>query len=94
MSNGLVKINIFGREYSLRGGNNPDHVVNLATYVNRKMEEIAKATGESHFGDVAALACLNIADDIAKQSGEHKKNMGIALNKVNELIAKIDSKIE
>lgn len=92
MNNDLVKISIFGREYSLRGGSNPNHVIMLASYVNDKMNEISKATGESQFGDVAALACLNIADDILKQSNEHKKNMGIALNKVNELIAKIDSK--
>lgn len=90
----LVKISIFGREYSLKGGNNPDHVIMLASYVNEKMNEIANATGETHFGDVAALACLNIADDILKQSNEHKKNMGIALNKVNELIVKIDQKID
>lgn len=93
MAGDLVQINIFGREYSLRAGNNPEHIMNLAAYVNEKMNEIAKATGESRFGDVAALACLNIADDIAKQSTEHKKNMGIALNKVNELITKVDSKI-
>lgn len=56
-------VTIFGRTYSLRGGGDADHLARLAKEVDRRMREVADATGTADTLKVAILAALNIADD-------------------------------
>jgi cell division protein ZapA len=89
----LVKVKIFGRDYTICSeGDREHHVEKLAFYVNKKMKEITEATSETNFGDVAALACLNIADEFEKARKENRKNFEIISSKINDLISKIEEK--
>lgn len=56
-------VTIFGRTYHLRGNEDPDYLGDLAQLVDRKMREMAEATGTADTLKVAILAALNIADD-------------------------------
>ena len=56
-------VTIFGRTYSLRGGGDPTYLGHLAKEVDRRMREVADATGTADTLKVAILAALNIADD-------------------------------
>lgn len=56
-------VTIFGRTYSLRGGGDADYLALLAKEVDRRMREVAEATGTADTLKVAILAALNIADD-------------------------------
>ena len=60
---GSTPVTIFGRTYSLRGGGDPAHLHRLASEVDRRMREVADATGTADTLKVAILAALNIADD-------------------------------
>ena len=67
-------VTIFGRTYHLRGNEDPDYLVELAELVDRKMQDMAEATGTADTLKVAILACLNVADDYlqARRGGSHR----------------------
>jgi cell division protein ZapA len=56
-------VTIFGRTYQLRGAGDPGYLAELAADVDRKMKEVADATGTADTLKVAILAALNIADE-------------------------------
>ena len=63
-------VTIFGRTYHLRGDGDGEHLIELADIVDRKMREVAEATGTADTLKVAILASLNIADDYLKAGHE------------------------
>lgn len=56
-------VTIFGRTYHLRGEGDPGYLAELAAEVDRRMNEVADATGTADTLKVAILAALNIADE-------------------------------
>ena len=56
-------VTIFGRTYQLRGSDDPQHLVQLASIVDGRMREIAGNTGTADTLKVAILASLNLADE-------------------------------
>ena len=56
-------ITIYGRTYHLRGGSDPTYLNELAQEVDRRMREVAEATGTADTLSVAILAALNITDE-------------------------------
>ncbi len=56
-------VTIFGRTYHLRGSEDPQHLVELASIVDGRMREIAGSTGTADTLKVAILASLNLADE-------------------------------
>ena len=63
MQDGPTAVTIFGRTYSLRGEGDPAHLAQLAGEVDRRMREIANATGTADTLKVAILTALNIAEE-------------------------------
>lgn len=59
----VTPVTIFGRTYHLRGNEDPAYLVQLSEIVDRKMRDMAEATGTADTLKVAILASLNIADD-------------------------------
>ena len=74
---------VFGGEiYSLRSGENPDHMQRLARYVDSKMSEVVSKSMSAAIDDKARtfVLALNIADDymkshdkLARLDAVHKK---------------------
>ena len=60
---GPTPVTICGRTYYLRGDGDPSYILELAAEVDRKMREVAEATGTADTLKVAILAALNIADE-------------------------------
>jgi len=56
-------VNIYGRTYHLRGDGDTVYLSALAAEVDRKMREVAEASGTADTLKVAILAALNIADE-------------------------------
>ena len=56
-------VTIYGKTYHLRGDNDPAYLNELAQEVDRRMREVAEATGTADTLSVAILAALNITDE-------------------------------
>lgn len=56
-------VTIFGKTYHLRGDGDPSYLNELARDLDRRMREIAEATGTADTLSVAILAALNVTDE-------------------------------
>jgi cell division protein ZapA len=63
-SNQPYKVVIYNQTYNLRSDHRPDYIQDLAEYVDRRMNEIARATMTVDSLRVAILAALQIADEL------------------------------
>jgi cell division protein ZapA len=62
-----IRVSIFGRDYSVKGGSDEEYIRTLAAHVDSVMRSIADKTGSLSSGRVAILAALNIADEMHKE---------------------------
>ena len=91
-------VTIFGRTYHLRGADDPQHLVELASIVDGKMREVADATGTADTLKVAILASLNIADEYTRSDPEDTTPAGVRVEKrlgrmvtlLDEVLAEVD----
>jgi cell division protein ZapA len=86
----VIKVQIFGGEYKIRGQADPDYITEVARYVDGKMREINEKLSVATLGKVAILASLNLADELFKERREKE----LALSQVRERAAGIVSKLE
>jgi len=56
-------VTIYGKTYHLRGDGDTAYLHELATEVDRRMREVAEATGTADTLSLAILAALNITDE-------------------------------
>jgi cell division protein ZapA len=59
----VTPVTIYGHTYHLRGNEDGKYLIELASLVDRKMREVAEATGTADTLKVAILSALNLADD-------------------------------
>ena len=86
-----TSVTIFGRTYHLRGAEDPAHLQELAGIVDRKMTEIAEATGTADTLKVAILASLNIADEyLASESDNDTPALQRAEKKLGQMVTLLD----
>ena len=62
-----VTVNIFGTEYTLRGTADAEYVQEVAAFVDRRMNEVAKGASVASTARVAILAAVNIADELFRE---------------------------
>lgn len=62
-----VKVDIFGKTYTLKGDADPDYVQKVAAFVNERMNEVAGGSSVTSTTKVAILAAVNIADELFRE---------------------------
>lgn len=58
-----VKVDIFGRQYTLRGSGAPDRLTRIAKLVDDKMDELFAQNGRLDVNTLAILTALNFAEE-------------------------------
>lgn len=66
----ILKVNIYGTEYPIRGEVDMEYIRRVAEYVDRKMREVDQNTTAKSSLKVAILAALNIADELFRERDE------------------------
>jgi len=59
-----IRVNIYGREYSIRGEADPGYIAEIAHYLDMKMRQMTDNTTVPSTSKVAILAALNITDEL------------------------------
>lgn len=59
-----VTVNIFGEDYPIRGEANSEYIMQVASYLDAKMREVAEKNSNKSPAKVAILAALNITDEL------------------------------
>lgn len=86
----VTTVDIFGREYKIRGFADEAYISKVAKYVDGKMRELAKNSSSISHDKLAILAALNIADELFRDKELTKENLAVVEQKSEELIQKID----
>lgn len=90
MENGKVKVNIYGQTYNIRGDAPPEYILELAEYVNGKMEEVSRNVAISNSLQIAILVALNIADEYYQLKKLNVGIEGVIEEKTREIISMLD----
>jgi len=70
-----VTVNIFGQEYTLKGGADADYVQKVAQFVDERMNEVARNASVASTAKVAILAAVNIADELFREQQNRLESM-------------------
>jgi len=89
-SQNVIKVQIFGGEYKIRGEADPEYILEVARYVDSKMREINEKLSVASLGKVAILASLNLADELFKERREREQT----LSQIRERAAGLALKLE
>jgi cell division protein ZapA len=68
MAENKVVVNIFGEEYPIAGGSDPEQIAKVADYVDSKMREAAKDSRIQSRDKVAILAAMSIASELLEKT--------------------------
>jgi len=60
----ILKVNIYGTEYPIKGSADIDYIKKVAQYVDSKMREVNKNISIDSSLKVSILAALNITDEL------------------------------
>ncbi len=90
METSKVKVTIFGQTYTIKGDTEPEYILELADYVNGKMEEVSAGIVSSNSTHVAILVALNIADEYFQLKKLKSGSENIMEEKARNLISLLD----
>ena len=91
----LVKVRIFGQEYSIRATTEEKYIKEVAAYVDKKMAEIQKSVPSGlNASKIAILAAMNIADDLFAEKRNREKSTNEVERKVSSLIEVVEEAIQ
>lgn len=68
----VLKVNIYGTEYPIKGTTDTDYIRQVAEYVDNKMRDIDQSTSVKSSLKVAILAAINIADELFREREEKR----------------------
>lgn len=89
----LVKVEILGREYTVKSDEEEERVQKIADYVNRKMKEVLQSVKTVSTLNVAILAAMNITSDYFDSEEAQRMIARVIQAKSSRLIEMIDSQI-
>ena len=89
----VLKVRIYGAEYSIRSPKNVNDIESIAEFVDKKMREVDQSLRVDSSLKVAILAVLNISDELFTERKEREKLQAQLEDKIKKLNQLIDHKI-
>ena len=80
-----VRIQIFGAEYRIASDADPEHIREVARYIDQKMREVANVLSLRSVSIIAVLTAVNLADELFKIREEGRKIDQLAREKASQL---------
>ena len=88
--NNVLKVRIYGAEYSIRGHSDANQLKMVADYVDTKMREVDESVRVDSSLKVAILASLNIVDELMQEKESHETTRRKLEDKIEKLTERID----
>ena len=89
-----VKLNIYGRNYSVKKDAFSVDPEEVASLVNSKMQELSGAGGTNSTSDLAILTALNIAHELLEDKQKAGENNQSDKNRIDALIQTLEKGVE
>jgi len=95
LEDNLVRVNIYGQEYTVKAKADRAYIISVANYVNEKMEEVETSLRTVQTPvRVAILAAMNITDELFSCNQEKDKIVSTVEEKAGFLVDLIDEKAD
>ena len=88
------KIQIYGKNYSLKSSLSEVGAEEVASYVDAKMKELANARSKTSTLDLAVLAALNIAQELLELKIHVEAKDRVEDEKIRQLIVALDKDLQ
>jgi len=90
----LVRVSIFGHEYTVKAPADPEYIKEVAEYVSNRMKEVEKGlSSDQSTSRIAILTAMNIADELfAKKKSSSISSVDIE-ERVQSLVDYIDESL-
>lgn len=72
----IVQVDIHGQRYSVRSELDPHYVNELATFVDEKMQAVARELASADPVRIAVIAAINISDELYRARQDSQGNEG------------------
>ena len=89
-----VRVNIYGREYAIRGEGDGNYIAEIAHYVDMKMREMTDNMAMASTAKVAILAALNITDELYQKDQQLRELEEGHLLTLSGLAERIEAELE
>ncbi len=86
----VTRVNIFGREYTIRGAGSPAYIAEIAHYVDMKMRQMTDNATVASTAKVAIFAALNIADELFRQRERFGEKEESRVSEIGHLADRIE----
>mgnify|MGYP000980544886 FL=1 len=89
-----TRVNIYGREYSIRGESDSAYVAEIAHFVDMRMREMTDNVTMASTSKVAILAALNITDELFRLEKANEEERMRQAGFLDSLAEKIETTLE
>ena len=87
----LVRVSIFGHEYTVKAPANPEYIKEVAEYVSKRMKEVEKGlASDQSTSRIAILTAMNIADELFSKKKSSSINIVDIEDRIQSLVDYID----
>jgi cell division protein ZapA len=87
-------VEIFGREYKIKGVADEQYILKIASYVDKKMREVSTGSSLPSHDRLAILAALNIADELFQERKQSSDVHSSIEQKAHKLICILDQNLQ
>ena len=89
----VLKVNIYGTDYPIKGSTDTEYIKKVAEYVDKKMREVDQNVAVVSTLKVAILAALNIADELFKERADSEEFAHDFEDKIRKLSLLLDENL-
>ena len=86
-----VTVSIYGESYSVKAGDDPSYVSEVARFVDGKMRSIAEGGKVVTTSKIAILTALNIADELLKCRRDRVAEEDALSRKIDKLLSTLQN---
>ena len=89
----VTTVQIFGREYKIKGFADKNYIQRMASYVDQRMKELSKSSTLPSQERLAILAALNIADELFQERQKSLDTLSSIEQQTDDLITLLDNRL-
>ena len=89
-----TRVNIYGREYSIRGEGDPAYIAEIAHFLDMRMRQMTENVTMTSTAKVSILASLNIIDELFSKTEQLEEMEDAHQMYLSSLAARIEEALE
>ena len=89
-----VTVKIFGNEYTLKGEADAEYVQKVASFVDDRMNEVARSSSVASTAKVAILAAVNIADELLRAQKGSIQSMALLEDRSVQIVKLLSKELD